>query len=188
MIYACPTKQLAMQVVEAAEREAIDTALLVGKSSLWPTGAVTAYESAQQVAVTTYSSIFNSNPHLADADLIVFDDAHAGEQYVGEAYGVTLKRRESPDEYAAVLNAIAPALDGVFLERLRQPRADPSISADTRLVVPLRQRGMVGAIDAVLGSFDAPLKFSYSMIRAGLASCLVYVSYSGILRLDLLAA
>lgn len=181
VLYACPTKQLAMQVVEAARRETIDTALLVGKSSSWPDDAVAAYESADRIAVTTYSSIFNSNPHLADADLIVFDDAHAGEQYVGEAYGVTLKRWDAPGEYATVLNALAPALDGVFLERLRQAHPDPSIGGDTRLVVPLRQPGMVAALDAALGDFDAPLKYSYSMIRAGLASCLIYVSYSGIL-------
>lgn len=181
VIYACPTKQLAKQVVAAANREAIETALLIDTWSKWPEASVNAYEAAQQIAVTTYSSIFNSNPHLAEADLILFDDAHAGEQYVGEAYGVTLKRWESPDEYAAVLGAVAPALDGVFLERLREPHADPSIGADTRLIVPLRQPGMVEALDAVLADFDAPLKYRYAMIRAGLASCLVYVAYSGIL-------
>jgi len=85
VIYACPTQQLARQVTDAAYREGIDTALLVGRHSDWPTGAHVAYEAAEAIAVTTYSSIFNSNPRLADADLILFDDAHAGEQYVGAA-------------------------------------------------------------------------------------------------------
>lgn len=177
VVYACPTQQLAMQVVGAANRESIRTSLLIGPHAKWPAAAETAYDSAAQIAVTTYSTIFNSNPHLAEPDMILFDDAHAGEQYVGEAYGVMLKRRESPAEYAAVLKAVAPALDGVFLERLRQGAPDPSIGNDTRLVVPLRQPGMVAVLDSALGALDAPLKYRYSMIRA----CLVYVSYSGIL-------
>ncbi len=181
VIYACPTQQLARQVAAAAYREGIDTALLVGRHADWPVPDHAAYEAATAIAVTTYSSIFNSNPHLAEADLILFDDAHAGEQYVGEAYSVDLSRWKSPEEYMAALEAVAPALDGVFLERLRAPQPDPGISSDVRMVVPLRQPGMIAEIDRVLGSFAAPHSYRYSMIRAGLASCLVYVAYSGIL-------
>lgn len=181
VVYACPTQQLARQVASSAYREGIDAAVLVGRHTDWPVAGHAAYEAAEAIAITTYSSVFNSNPHLADADLILFDDAHAGEQYVGEAYGVELARWKAPEEYEAVLAAIAPALDGVFLERLRSAQPDPSINGDVRLVVPLRQPGMVPALDAVLSAFGSPHSYRYSMIRGGLASCLVYVAYSGIL-------
>lgn len=181
VIYACPTQQLAKQVVTAAHKEGIETALLVGRHSDWPAAAHAAYDAAQAVAVTTYSSIFNSNPHLAEADLVLFDDAHAGEQYVGEAYAVELNRWKNPSEYSTVLNAVAPALDGVFLERLRASQADPGVGADVRLVVPLRQTGMTAALDSALGALGTPHSYRYAMIRAGLASCLVYVAYGGIL-------
>jgi hypothetical protein len=81
----------------------------------------------------------------------------------------------------AVLEVIASALDGVFLERLRAAQPDPTINSDVRMVVPLRQPGMVAELDGVLGSFSAPHSYRYAMVRAGLASCLVYVAYSGIL-------
>ncbi|OMG07105.1 DEAD/DEAH box helicase [Actinomyces naeslundii] len=181
VIYACPTQQLARQVVAAAYREGVDTALLVGSHNDWPATAHAAYEAADAIAVTTYSSVFNSNPQLAEADLILFDDAHAGEQYVGEAYSIDLNRWKAPTEYLKALDAIAPALDGVFLERLRDPNADPGIGNDVRMVVPLRQPGMVTKLDAVLRSFSEPHNYRYAMIRAGLESCLVYVAYSGIL-------
>ena len=181
VIYACPTQQLARQVAAAAYREGIDTALLIGRHADWPVSAHVAYEAAEAIAVTTYSSIFNSNTHLADADLILFDDAHAGEQYVGEAYSLDLGRWKAPAEYAATLETIAPALDGVFLERLRSSQPDPGIGNDVRLVVPVRQAGMVSRLDATLGSFPAPHSYRYSMIRSGLESCLVYAAFSGIL-------
>ena len=126
VIYACPTQQLARQVAAAAHREGIETVVLIGRHKDWPVTAHAAYEAADPIAITTYSSVFNSKPHLADADLILFDDAHAGEQYVGEAYSVDLNRWKSRAEYAAVLDAVAPALDGVFLERLREEQPDPA--------------------------------------------------------------
>ena len=181
VIYACPTQQLAKQVVASAHKEGIATALLIGRHAEWPLAARTAYEAAEAIAVTTYSSIFNTRPQFADSDLIIFDDAHAGEQYVGESYGVDLARRKYTKEYQAALTAIAPALDGVFLERLREAQPDPSIGNDIRMVLPLRQPGMVEALDGVLGSLTGDLSYRLSMIRAGIKSCLVYVAYSGIL-------
>ncbi|MBO0983838.1 DEAD/DEAH box helicase [Rathayibacter sp. SD072] len=181
VIYAVPTKQLARQVVGAASAEGISTALLIGRSSDWPGGARAAYEAASAIAVTTYSSIFNTHPRLADADLILFDDAHAGEQYVGEAYGVNINRWAKTDEYRAVLSAVAPALDGVFLDRLGSAEPDPSISADVRVVVPLRQPDMLGRLAEALATCSGAQSYQFAMVRTGLSSCLVYVSYSGIL-------
>ena len=39
---------------------------------------------AEAVAVTPYSTVFNSSPKLAVPDVLLFCDAHAGEQYVAE--------------------------------------------------------------------------------------------------------
>ncbi len=181
VVYACPTKQLARQVAAAARPEGIDTALLIGSHHAWPESAHHAYEAAEAIAVTSYSSVFNSHPALADADLIVFDDAHAGEQYVGDAYAVTLSRWQDRDDYDAMLTAVAPALDGVFVERLRAATADPGFSDSVRLVVPLRQSDMVSRVKTALTSIGGPQRFNFAMIRDGLASCLVYVSYSTIL-------
>ena len=48
-------------------------------------------------------------------------------------------------------------------------------------MVPLRQPGVVEALDAALAQLPAPYRFRYSMIRGGLSACLVYLSYSGVL-------
>lgn len=181
VIYASPTRQLARQAAKAAEAEGIDTALLVGGYRSWSTTAHAAFESAQAVAFTTYTSVFNTNPHFAPVDMILFDDAHAGEQYVGEKYSASISRWDNAAIYHHVLNAVAGGLDGVFLERLRAHDPDPTISKETRLVVPLRQTGMVAALDAALAICPGPLSYQVSMIRSALASCLVYISYGGIL-------
>lgn len=188
IIYACPTKQLARQVAASAHREGIDASLLIGRHADWDAIAQDRYEATNAIAITTYSSIFNSNPHLAEPAVILFDDAHAGEQYVGERYAVNVKRSlwvngawVHNDEYDQVLNAVASALDGVFVERLRAPQPDPSIGDIVRLALPLRQVGMVSALSRTLAGLSSSNRFSYAMISPGIASCLVYVAYNGIL-------
>ena len=184
--YACPTVQLAKQVAETAEREGVPAVVLVRSHHDWTVADQARYEAAEAVAIVTYSTVFNSHPKLVAADLLVLDDAHAGEQYVAEQYAVDVRRREQPDAYDQILAALAPALDGMLVQRLREPNPDPSAHQQVRLVVPLRQPGVVDALDAALAQLPAPYRFRYSMIRGGLSACLAYVSYAGILIRPLL--
>jgi len=179
--YACPTRQLARQVAKVAVREGIPIVTLIGKHADWSTADKAAYEGADAVAVTTYSTIFNSNPKLAVPDLLLFDDAHAGEQYVGEQYGISIRRDEAEVLYAAILHIVSPAIDGIPLQRLRDPTPDPGMFRSARLVVPLRQPDMVTQLDSLLSQQPAPWSFRYSMIRDVIASSLVYVSHGAIL-------
>ena len=172
--YACPTRQLARQVAKVAAREGIPIVTLIGSHASWSTSDKATYEGAEAVAVTTYSTIFNSSPKLAVPDLLLFDDAHAGEQYVGEQYAITIRRHEVEALYAAVLDVIAPAIDGIPLPRLRDPMPDPGMYRSARLVVPLRQADMVNRLDAVLSQLPTPWSFRYSMIRDVIGTCLIY--------------
>ncbi|GAB4060644.1 DEAD/DEAH box helicase [Catellatospora paridis] len=178
--YACPTRQLAQQVAKVAAREGVPIVTLIGNHGNWSTLDKAAYEGAAAVAVTTYSTIFNSSPKLETPDLLLFDDAHAGEQYVGEQYAIKI-RRDNASLYAAVLDAVAPAIDGIPLRRLRDAVPDPGMYRSARLIVPLRQPKMVTRLDAVLSQLPTPWSFRYSMIRGVIETCLVYVSYGEIL-------
>lgn len=181
VVYACPTRQLARQVARTAAREGVPAVVLTGSHHDWPVPDQTRYEAAEAVAITTYSTVFNSSPKLEVADLLVFDDAHAGEQYVAGQYATQVNRWEQPAAYQALVDVVAPALDGILVQRLRDDDPDPGVHREARLVVPLRHSGMTLALDRVLADLPIPLSFRFSMIRAGLQSCLVYVAHSGIL-------
>jgi hypothetical protein len=181
VIYACPTQQLAKQVYASAVAEGIQPVLLIGKARNWSTADQAHYESGDSIAITTYSSVFNTHPKLEGADQILFDDAHAGEQYVGEKYGIEVSRRTDSEAYFDLLGAIQGSLDGVYLERLRESTPDPTVSEAVRLVVPLRQDGMLDRVVRVLHGLTGDLSFQFAMIRGVIASSLIYVSYSGIL-------
>jgi Rad3-related DNA helicase len=159
VVYACPTRQLARQVARTAGCEGMPAEVLVGSSRDWSLDAQTRYEAAEALAIVTYSTVFNSSPKLAPADLIVFDDAHAGEQYVAQQYAIDIRRWESPEVYDALLTALAPGLDGMLIQRLRDLSPDPGAHHQVRLVMPLRQAGMVERIDRVLSALPTPWSF-----------------------------
>lgn len=112
MLYATPTKQLARQVLTTARREGVPGALLIGSHKTWDVAEQSAVEGAETIGITTYSAIFNSSPKLPEPRLVILDDAHAGEQFVGEEYGVTTRRHESPEAYEVVLEALSPFCPG----------------------------------------------------------------------------
>ena len=180
VVYACPTVQLTRQVAEVASREGISYALLTGSSQSWDPSARRSYETAEAMGIVTYSTIFNSNPRLSSADVLLFDDSHAGEQYVSEQYSITISRLEDPEKYFNVLEIVKPALSGTFVMRLEDSSPDSAIREEVKLVFPLRQNRMWLKLDAVLCELEAPQCFRYAMVRPVLHSCHILCSYNSI--------
>ena len=137
--YACPTVQLARQVVVTADREGVPAVVLVRSLREWPVPDESRYEAAEAVAITTYSTVFNSSPKLAQPDLLIFDDAHAGSHYVAGQYAVDISRQAMPEEYDEILTAPSPVLDGMLVQPLSD--LDPGVHKQVRLIVSLRRPG-----------------------------------------------
>jgi superfamily II DNA or RNA helicase len=115
VVYACLTKQLARQVLQKASAQGIPAVLLVGTHWNWDQAELARYTRGDAIAITTYSAIFNINSHLDDAQTLVFDDAHAAEGYVAEAWSLIISRRM--DEYEQLLDALRDSVEPSFLAR-----------------------------------------------------------------------
>lgn len=90
--YLCPTKQLAQQTAAAFDEYGIPNALLIDRVSSWNPADRARFESADAVAVSVYSHVFNSNPAIKNANLLVLDDAHAAEGYVAKPWRLSISR------------------------------------------------------------------------------------------------
>lgn len=179
--YVCPTVQLAHQVKAAADREGVNAVALLGSHHKWQTADSSRYDSGRAIAITTYATVFNSKPPLTDPQSLLFDDAHAAEQYVASAWSVSINRLRDPALYQQLLEAIGPELSGIYIQRLQEANPDPHTRADVRLlpVSALRRRSQ--RIDLVLGGLDGDLMFRYTMIRPALERCLLYFGWEGFL-------
>lgn len=179
--YACPTVQLANQVHDEARREGLKTVALHGSHRSWEPAEAARYESGNSIAVTTYSTIFNSNPALSPPATLVFDDAHNAEQFVASAWSMEIRRLDEPEVYQQLLDAIGGELSGLHMQRLQSPSPDPTTRADVRLLPPASLRRRATRVDQILGATAGDLKFRYSMIRHALDRCLLLFGWDGFL-------
>ncbi|OZF25726.1 hypothetical protein CH296_26815 [Rhodococcus sp. 14-2496-1d] len=179
VIYATPTKQLARQVAATAEREGIPGALLIGGVKHWDPADRASVEGGEAIGITTYSAIFNSRPKLPEPRLLLFDDAHAGEQFVGNEYGISIRRHDDEDAYLQVLEALKPFVSGLLLQRLTG-NPDPGAHHQVRLIIPAVNEAALTSLDAALARLPNPHSYKLAMIRSGLPACCVYLSYGGI--------
>lgn len=181
VVYACPNVQLTHQVHAAAARQGITAVALHGSHHLWETADAARYDSARAIAIATYSTIFNSRPALSVPQTVLFDDSHAGEQYVTAAWSVTVSRSSEPELYQRLLAAIGSELAGTHLQRLQSSDPDHFTRSDVRLLPIGALRRKASDVDLVLGSVVGDTKHRYTMIRAALERCLLFFGWDGIL-------
>jgi replicative superfamily II helicase len=92
-VYLCPTRQLVNQVAQqASTKYGIDLHAFTGSRAQYDPTASADWQSAEAIGVTTYSSLFNTNPFFSDANLIILDDAHSAENYVSAFWSLLIEK------------------------------------------------------------------------------------------------
>lgn len=104
VLYLCPTKQLAKQVHLKAKEYGIPVSLLIGPQNSYREDEYGNYVTGKSIGITTYSAIFNTNPYkMNDANTILFDDAHAAENYISSLWTVEIKRNENQKVFESII-------------------------------------------------------------------------------------
>jgi len=120
-VYLCPTRQLVNQVAEQAnDQYGLRVDAFVGSAAQYDASAKSAYQSADRLAVTTYSSLFNSNPYFKNAHLLLLDDAHAADNYISETWSLRISRTDEDHKslHAALAALLRPVIGSVNHSRL----------------------------------------------------------------------
>ncbi|MCL4512653.1 MAG: DEAD/DEAH box helicase family protein, partial [Candidatus Eremiobacteraeota bacterium] len=130
VIYLCPTRQLAHQVEQQADGYGI-----AAKATLAPNyDGINEYGRGSSIAISTYSSLFNTNPRFRDPQVIVLDDAHSSEDYIAKLWSVDIVRSKKQDLYTGVLALITPCLDACTVEGLLTEEPSPQQLSDVELL------------------------------------------------------
>jgi hypothetical protein len=182
---ACPTRQLARQTATRLREYGIPNVLLVGRVADWSGADRALYTRAEAVAVTVYSHVFNSNPAINDAQLLVFDDAHAAEQAVINPWAVSVER--ALPLYHEIITTLADALDPLVVDRLRAEDPDPRQRALTYLISPNGVAAQGAALEEVLQAAVASktgpdnLPYALTNTQGHIGRALIYASHRSIL-------
>jgi hypothetical protein len=186
VVYLCTTKQLVNQVVEQAEEKyGLTVRGFTGSIRDYEPTAKADYRNADRIAVTTYSSLFNTRPFFRDADVIVLDDVHAGEQYVSGHWSVRVERM-NPQHIAlhsALRNVLKAHIELTSFARL-EGKGEGALDRGWVDKLPTPefakiQGEIIEVIDAHVPDLD--LRHPWSMIREHLSGCHLYFSPQEIL-------
>ena len=186
VVYLCPTKQLVHQVAEQANgKYGLSVASFVGKQRDYTPAKKVDYQQAQKIAITTYSSLFNTNTFFDNADVIFVDDAHASENYIAAHWTLRIIRTEEAHFalHQALTNALAPYLTPTDLSRLRGMWED---IVDRTWVDKLPTPMLLATKDELIEILDThtqgnKLAYQWSLLRDHLDACHVYLSSQDIL-------
>lgn len=183
-VYLCPTKQLVRQtVLQARNQYGIDVVDLSGPKVNFNPADRTAYTTGAQVAISTYSGLFNINPFFENPDLVIIDDAHAAENYIAQMWSLEIKAGTTlhaalteylkphidPQEYARLTGDWQGPDDASWVEKLPTPKLDGIA------------QGLIDVINAHVGQNTPELYYPWSLIRTHLDACHVYLGSREIL-------
>ena len=183
--YLCPTRQLAQQVGLQALDYGIRAHVLVRKQRDYPPQDFSEYQSSHAIAVTTYSGIFNVNPRIRDAQTLILDDAHAGENFMVNMQSVEISRSAIPDTYHPLVQLLCNELDSGFYSDISEHGEwDPKKADMVELVAGTSIRKHADAIRTLLdGKLEEETSpwYAWNLIKTHLVACNFFISWDSIL-------
>ena len=114
VVFLCPTKQLVNQVVAQGKNYGIKTIPFTGPKRDYKPASKTAYLTGAKVAVATYSALFNTNPFFDEAETLIFDDAHAAENYVAKFWSLSIDSKTEPNLFETLRSVFESSLGSTF--------------------------------------------------------------------------
>lgn len=192
IVYLCPTRQLVHQVVTQAEQKyGLAVVGFTGKTRDYSASDKAKYKQADNIAITTYSSLFNTNPYFSDADVIIVDDAHAAENYVAKLWTLSISRLESSHSalHGVLTSLIRPYIDSISYTRMI---GDWDSQSDLSWVDKIPTSALLEIHDELVGILDSytrdsDLQYSWAMLRNNLKACHIYLSFSEIVIRPIIA-
>jgi len=183
--YLCPTRQLARQVGAQASKYGIKANVLVGKQRDYPAREFSEFQSGKAIAITTYSSVFNSYPRICDAQALILDDAHASENYIASMWSVVVTRSDNEDLYRSTIDLLQQGFPPAFFAELVDEDGSETKKAERIELVPGRyMREYSSALRDLLDNRleeGTPSWYAWELVKEHVAACGMFVSRDSIL-------
>lgn len=176
VVYLCPTLQLARQAVADARAAGISVVDLTGTSLAWDENDRLAYTEASAIAVAHYKAVFNSNPRLDNAGLLIFDDAHAASGAIADTW--TVRFEHGTTAYMEIVTLLASGLPGTAAAGLLSATPDSARRSDGFLVDPEVVSANLATLTQTIDTW-APAsnaRYPWRMVRDSVDACSVFVS------------
>lgn len=173
-------KTLASQMEREGNDLNVPVARMEGRGPDIPLPLRRRYRRASAIGVMNYWVMFNTNPVVDSADLLVIDDAHLAENALQSLFSIRIDRYAHPQLFAKLVTELSARLpDYASLEDAQSD--DPYPRAGVELMSFLDQATVAGRIREVVDGApelvtDRDLPFRWRGVRDRLAECNIYLS------------
>ncbi len=183
VLYLCPTNQLVNQVAEQAEKKyGLKVSKFTGQIKSYSVKDKSDYEQCATIAISSYSALFNTNPYFSDPDIIIFDDAHASENYISSLWSLEISKYDDTTKnlYKAFANVIKNEIPIIKYNRMidEENLEDWVDKLPTPSFVKLNKE-IISLLNEYCTSGD--LYYKWQMIKENLHACHCYMGTNQIL-------
>ncbi|MGI2329151.1 helicase C-terminal domain-containing protein [Planococcus sp. YIM B11945] len=177
VVYCCATKQLASQTNDLLISYGINSVLLINQRKDFDEKSYRQYSRSVSIAVTTYSHIFNTNSAFKDANLIIFDDAHATEYSINDLWSLDIDNRRDKNIFEGLYSILRDSIPKQLQDKIDHGIYNPLIDGVDLIPQPL----WIDRIDDIRAYMDSVtdqtnLYFSWSKIRDFLYGCQIFMT------------
>jgi len=173
-------KALAVQMEEEGKDLGVEVNRMEGRGEDIPLSMRRAYRRGKAIGIMNYWVMFNSNPVVDPADLLIVDDVHLAEGALESDFTLEIDRYRHPTAFGRLAEELVARLpDYHSLEDAASDGAFPRSGVE--LMSFLDQTLVEGRMREIIDNAteldtDADLRFSWRWVRERLASCNVYLS------------
>lgn len=172
-------KTLARQMEEEGRRLGVPVVRLEGAGGAIPLTDRRRYRRAQAIAIMNYWVMFNQNPVVDSADLLVVDDAHLAEAALDSLFSIEIDRYTHPVLFESLVHDLAQTFPDYAT--FQDAVADVPSRAGTELLSFLDQTAFADRLRAKVDAApelrtDADLRFRWERVRERLHEVNVYCS------------
>lgn len=187
VVYCCINNLLANQTYQHAIQYGLNAKLFVGPKSDYQPLSIDAYRSAEYMAITSYSALFNSNPFFNDADIILFDDAHSAEELISSNWTVQIDEEDSSthDLYYQLIEILKPWLPRETYNKIVMGYRSSSMRDWVDIVPGTKSSEYLPSIQKCINRFletspASSIRYAWKLIYNNLDACNIYVADSSI--------
>lgn len=183
VVYVCPTSQLVYQTANYAnEKYGIKAIPFTGSKTNYEASDKLKYTMAENIAITNYSSIFNISSFFEDADVLIFDDAHSGENYIASNWTVTIDRDDLEQTYWKFIEKVKSIIteEQYRIITKMNPKSEDMTWCDMIHNAKLFDK-YVSIQELLDVEFEnSNQRYSWSNIRNNISACNIYISWQAI--------
>ncbi|HBV86898.1 MAG TPA: helicase II [Desulfosporosinus sp.] len=179
VVYLCPTKQLANQVYSKAVEYGLPACLLIGSQSRYPEKEYGDYLTGKSIAITTYSAVFNTNPKIDDANIIIFDDAHSAENYISSLWNLSIKRKDNKEVFESIIELFRDDISDYHYNRIMNNDYEYYIPIYDLVPYPKYLAKKTELIQLLESNVDkcGSAKYPWSIISSHIEACQLFFSW-----------